>query len=80
LSQLDFIEKFAFIRVHTRFSLSAGPIPSPPTKLTAGDTHGAASLGGVNQFFSRFRNLGFDTQFVASLDDLKSIDAIRKSV
>jgi adenosylmethionine-8-amino-7-oxononanoate aminotransferase len=39
-----------------------------------GDTLGAASLGGVNRFFSRFRNLGFDTQFVASLDDLKSID------
>ncbi len=39
-----------------------------------GDTLGAASLGGVNRFFSRFRNLGFDTQFVASLEDLKSID------
>ncbi len=39
-----------------------------------GDTLGAASLGGVNRFFSRFRNLGFDTQFVASMDDLNSID------
>ncbi|MES2981027.1 MAG: adenosylmethionine--8-amino-7-oxononanoate transaminase [Verrucomicrobiota bacterium] len=39
-----------------------------------GDTLGAASLGGVNRFFSRFRNLGFDTQFVASMDDLHSID------
>ncbi len=39
-----------------------------------GDTLGAASLGGVNRFFSRFRNLGYDTQFVASIDDLKSID------
>jgi adenosylmethionine-8-amino-7-oxononanoate aminotransferase len=39
-----------------------------------GDTLGAASLGGVNRFFSRFRNLGFETQFVASLEDLKSID------
>lgn len=39
-----------------------------------GDTLGAASLGGVNRFFSRFRNLGYDTQFVASMDDLKSID------
>ncbi len=39
-----------------------------------GDTLGAASLGGVNRYFSRFRNLGFDTQFIASLDDLKSID------
>lgn len=42
-----------------------------------GDTLGAASLGGVNRFFSRFRNLGFDTQFVASMDDLKSIDPTR---
>jgi adenosylmethionine-8-amino-7-oxononanoate aminotransferase len=39
-----------------------------------GDTLGAASLGGVNRFFSRFRNLGFETQFIASLEDLKSID------
>lgn len=39
-----------------------------------GDTLGAASLGGVNRFFSRFRNLGFDTQFVDSMDKLKSID------
>jgi adenosylmethionine---8-amino-7-oxononanoate aminotransferase len=39
-----------------------------------GDTLGAASLGGVNRFFSRFRNLGYDTQFVAAMDDLKSID------
>jgi adenosylmethionine-8-amino-7-oxononanoate aminotransferase len=39
-----------------------------------GDTLGAASLGGVNRFFSRFRNLGFDTQFVASLDELKGVD------
>lgn len=39
-----------------------------------GDTLGAASLGGVNRFFSRFRNLGFETQFVSSMDDLKSID------
>lgn len=39
-----------------------------------GDTLGAASLGGVNRFFARFRNLGYDTQFVASMDELKSID------
>ncbi len=39
-----------------------------------GDTLGAASLGGVNRFFSRFRNLGFETQFIASLEDLKSIN------
>jgi adenosylmethionine-8-amino-7-oxononanoate aminotransferase len=40
-----------------------------------GDTLGAASLGGVNRFFSRFRNLGYDTQFVASIDALKFIDS-----
>jgi adenosylmethionine---8-amino-7-oxononanoate aminotransferase len=40
-----------------------------------GDTLGAASLGGVNRFFSRFRNLGFESEFVASLDDLKSTDS-----
>lgn len=39
-----------------------------------GDTLGAASLGGVNRFFSRFRNLGFETQFVSSMDDLVSVD------
>ena len=40
-----------------------------------GDTLGAASLGGVNRFFSRFRNRGYDTQFVASIDALKFIDS-----
>ncbi len=39
-----------------------------------GDTLGAASLGGVNRFFSRFRNLGFETQFIASMDGLHSVD------
>jgi adenosylmethionine---8-amino-7-oxononanoate aminotransferase len=39
-----------------------------------GDTLGAASLGGVNRFFSRFRNLGFETQFIASLDGLECVD------
>lgn len=39
-----------------------------------GDTLGAASLGGVNRFFSRFRNLGFETQFLSSAADLTSID------
>lgn len=39
-----------------------------------GDTLGAASLGGVNRFFSRFRNLGFESEFVTSMNDLKSID------
>ena len=39
-----------------------------------GDTLGAASLGGVNRFFSRFRNLGFETEFLSSIGDLGSID------
>ncbi len=38
-----------------------------------GDTLGAASLGGVNRFFSRFRNAGFETQFISSLADLDSV-------
>ena len=39
-----------------------------------GDTLGAASLGGVNRFFSRFRSMGFETQFLSAMDDLKSVD------
>ena len=39
-----------------------------------GDTLGAASLGGVNRFFSRFRSAGFEAVFVASIEDLESID------
>lgn len=39
-----------------------------------GDTLGAASLGGVSRFFSRFSKLGFDTRFVGSMDELKDID------
>jgi len=39
-----------------------------------GDTLGAASLGGVNRFFSRFESLGFDTQFIASLSELETVD------
>lgn len=39
-----------------------------------GDTLGAVSLGGVNRFFSRFRNLGYETQFIACLEDLETID------
>ena len=39
-----------------------------------GDTLGAASLGGVNRFFSRFRSLGFETQFLSSAADLASVD------
>jgi adenosylmethionine---8-amino-7-oxononanoate aminotransferase len=39
-----------------------------------GDTLGAASLGGVDRFFSRFRNLGFECEFVASLAELENLD------
>ena len=39
-----------------------------------GDTLGAASLGGVSRFFSRFRNLGFETEFVSSMEALSAID------
>jgi adenosylmethionine-8-amino-7-oxononanoate aminotransferase len=39
-----------------------------------GDTLGAASLGGVSRFFSRFRNLGFETEFVASMADLGAVE------
>lgn len=40
-----------------------------------GDTLGAASLGGVNRFFSRFQSLGFETEFLPSMEELGSIDA-----
>lgn len=39
-----------------------------------GDTLGAASLGGVNRFFSRFRDIGFGTRFLASMEDIASVD------
>ena len=38
-----------------------------------GDTLGAASLGGVNRFFSRFRSMGFETRFLSSIGDLASV-------
>ena len=40
-----------------------------------GDTLGAASLGGVNRFFSRFRSMGYESEFVSCMDDLEAIDA-----
>ena len=39
-----------------------------------GDTLGAASLGGVNRFFSRFRSMGFETQFLSCMQDLQSVN------
>lgn len=41
-----------------------------------GDTLGAASLSGVDRFFSRFRSSGFETEFLSSTDHL---DAVFKS-
>ena len=38
-----------------------------------GDTMGAASLGGVSQFFDRFRKFGFPVDRVASLEELHSL-------
>lgn len=40
-----------------------------------GDTLGAASLGGVNRFFSRFSGLGFEAEFLASMEQLELVDA-----
>ena len=39
-----------------------------------GDTLGAASLGGVNRFFERFRGQGYPVNHVRSLDDLRLLD------
>lgn len=39
-----------------------------------GDTLGAASLGGVNRFFSRFRERGFESEFLSSMEDLGEVD------
>ncbi len=40
-----------------------------------GDTLGAASLGGVGRFFSRFHGMGFPVTHVSSLDDLNLLDS-----
>ena len=40
-----------------------------------GDTFGAASIGGINKFFSRFNHLGLPTLKLSSLKDLESLDA-----
>lgn len=39
-----------------------------------GDTMGAASLGGVEAFFSRFRKFGFSVRFVRDLEEFKALD------
>jgi adenosylmethionine-8-amino-7-oxononanoate aminotransferase len=40
-----------------------------------GDTLGAASLGGVNRFFERFRDHGYSVAHVRSIDGLRALDA-----
>jgi len=40
-----------------------------------GDTMGAASLGGVNSFFSRFRKFGFPVTHLLGIDGLATLDA-----
>lgn len=42
-----------------------------------GDTMGAASLGGVSQFFERFRRFGFPVTQVASIEELRSLGSER---
>lgn len=40
-----------------------------------GDTMGAASLGGVGTFFSKFRGFGMEVTHVRSMDDLRAMPA-----
>lgn len=40
-----------------------------------GDTMGAASLGGVSTFFSRFRGFGMEVRHVRDMEDLRSLPA-----
>jgi len=39
-----------------------------------GDTMGAASLGGVGEFFDQFRKFGFPVKHLGGLDDLEALD------
>ena len=41
-----------------------------------GDTLGAASLGGVEAFFSRFRKFGLTVHFVRDMDDLRNFPSL----
>lgn len=43
-----------------------------------GDTLGAASLGGVEAFFARFRKFGLTVHFVADLDELRAFQGLEK--
>lgn len=41
-----------------------------------GDTMGAASLGGVDAFFARFRKFGFPVRFVGSVAELRELEGL----
>ncbi len=43
-----------------------------------GDTLGAASLGGVEAFFARFRKFGLTVHFVRDLDELRNFQSLQK--
>lgn len=43
-----------------------------------GDTLGAASLGGVGRFFDRFKNFGYPTSHVHSLEELERLDPLER--
>lgn len=43
-----------------------------------GDTMGAASLGGVDAFFARFRKFGFKVHFVRSVEELRELEGLHK--
>jgi len=43
-----------------------------------GDTLGAASLGGVEAFFARFRKFGLTVHFVRDLDELRNFTTLEK--
>jgi adenosylmethionine---8-amino-7-oxononanoate aminotransferase len=43
-----------------------------------GDTLGAASLGGVEAFFARFRRFGLTVHFVKDMDDLRNFPSLEK--
>lgn len=43
-----------------------------------GDTMGAASLGGVESFFARFRKFGIPVRFVRNLDGLRALENLDK--
>ncbi len=43
-----------------------------------GDTLGAASLGGVEAFFARFRKFGLKVHFVRDLDELRDFPSLEK--